>query len=264
MQAASQAHIRRLAKLRLKKYRLEYSRFLLSGWNTVQSALRSPFLSAQALYVTEAAGDDLKRLRLNAALPVFRLTEKEAAKISEERHPQGIFLEAQLPQFAAPDFSAGQKSLYLHEVNDPGNLGTIIRTALRFGFRQMLLSPHSADPYQPKVVRASTGYVTHMRIYEGITSRDVRRWREAYPLFIVGTAVTTGRPLHHLRLKKQQALLLMFGSEAHGLNEELLRLCDQRVTIGGEQEVESLNLAVSAGIILNYCYTEERKVRNVR
>ncbi len=264
MQQASQAQLRRLAKLRQKKYRLQYNRFLLSGLNTVQSALESAFTPAQALYVTEAAKAWLPTLAPGTALPVYLLAEKEAAKFSDEQHPQGIFLEAELPHFGEPDFSAKQKSIYLHEINDPGNLGTIIRTALRFGFRRMLLSPHSADPYQPKVVRASTGYVTHMRLYESVKVETLRHWQRNQRLHIVGTAVEGGVKLQNFQLPAKKSLLLIFGSEAHGINDELLQLCDQLITIPGESTVESLNLAVSAGIILNYCYTEERKGRDVR
>lgn len=264
MQRVSQAQLQRLAKLRQKKYRLEYQRFLLSGPNTVQSALQSEFTKARALYVTEAGKSWLKELPIAPALPVFLLTEKQAVKISDETHPQGIVLEAELPPVAEAQFDDGIKSIYLHQINDPGNLGTIIRTALRFGFRQMLLSPQSADPFQPKVVRASTGYVTHLRLCEGVTAEQLRRWRQTANVHIAGTAVEGGIPLQDFRLPAKQPLLLVFGSEAHGIDEDIAQLCHELITIPGEALVESLNLAVSAGIILHHCYTEERKGRDVR
>ena len=111
MRTASQAQIKRLAKLQQKKYRREFQRFLLSGLNTVHSALQSEYTRPRALYITEAAKKWLKKVAPDAALPVYQITEKEAVKISEETHPQGIILEADLPVFAEPRFEASSKSI---------------------------------------------------------------------------------------------------------------------------------------------------------
>lgn len=204
-----------------------------------------------ALLLQEGKEALLSGLPIDKAAPRYLLTERDFMRISDEDTPQGIALLAERPSLnllAHPPRAAFLP--YLEQVNDPGNLGTIIRSLLWFGHHEILLSPGSVDPFSPKAVRSSAGSVTHCRIYEDIELDKLRTMRNEKSYKILGTAMDGERTIREWHPAKDERWILLFGSEAHGLSREARSMCDQLVAIPKPGFGESLNLATSVALFL--------------
>lgn len=252
LQTAGKSLIRELAKLTQRKYRRLSRRYIISGLRAVTGSLQSQNIEAQTLLLQEGREDLLEKLPPGAGeLPCRLLPEKDFMRISAENAPQGIALLANRPVY---DWRRQKPSsavlLYLQQINDPGNLGTIIRSALWFGFKDILLSPRSTDPFGPKAVRSSAGYISHCRIYEDIAAAELKTLGHELGYQIVGTAAQEARDIRSFGPSEDKPVILLFGSEAHGLSPDLRELCGQMFTIPKSGWGESLNLATSVALFL--------------
>lgn len=233
-----------LRKLHQKKYRRRFGLFLAEGEHLVQELERAlPYNSAlgdSVLYVTERYRD------YPTSLQVREITQSAMAKLSDTPSPQGII--ACVPTEAVRPSAAAQpaKSLYFHEIQDPGNLGTILRTLAWFGGFQCLLSPGSVDPFNSKVVRAGMGAVFHVPIEEDVTPSALRDRFETFAcLDMAGDSVSS--PAF------RAAACYVFGNEARGVPQSLIDELQARpFSIAGSGAVESLNLAS----VVNMCVYE--------
>ncbi len=250
-QLISRNQIQYFSKLNQKKYRRQYGRYLISGLNSIRSALEDTECAWEYLLLREDRRSLLKHLPLQPKEEhILIVQERDFRRINREEHPQGIALVAVRPDTDFKRWRAGNTVLYLDRVNDPGNLGTIIRTACWFGINHLLLSPDCADPFNPKVVRASTGYVAKIHMAENVTRQHLSILKEKESFYLFGTAVENGEPLTHFHRQRHRKKMILLGSEAHGLEESLLKMCQEIITIPRTGFGESLNLAVSAGIIM--------------
>jgi len=145
------------------------------------------------------------------------------------------------------DMMEADTILLLDRVNDPGNLGTIIRTADWFGVNDIILSEESVDPYNEKVVRSTMGSIFRTHIYQSEYIVETVEFLKKNGYSIV-TLDMEGRDIRDLPKKGKQAFL--FGSESHGISDTLRALADESYTISGNGNAESLNLAMSVGITL--------------
>jgi TrmH family RNA methyltransferase len=230
-------------KLQQKKYREEFGHFLVEGEHLVlelqKAAQQIPSLKSSELFVTEqyqAWQSDFK---------THVITEKQMAQISDTKTPQGIL--AVVPFLpAALNTAKSERTIYLHEVQDPGNLGTILRTLAWFGRFRLLLSPNSVDPYNPKVVRSSMGAIFHVAMEFDVPLDSLNnRFKK------IACLDMQGKPLSDASLKDFDCYL--FGNEARGVPREHLReLNAQAFTIQGCGAIESLNLASA----VNMCVYE--------
>ncbi len=245
------------AKLKQKKYRDLQGRYLISGLNAIQGALASG-QEPLAVFIMQGREHLAEAFSAWLSAGIYSVTEKEFGRIVDEKNPQGIALLMKRP---FPDFNTFRPLhgifIYLEAVNDPGNLGTIIRSALWFGADTILLSPGSADPFQPKVVRASAGAAARIHLYEQVEPTDLERLKKETHLQIAATVVHGGVALNSFTYASETPLLLAFGSEAHGLSDEMVALSDIRLTIPKKGKLESLNLAISAALCL-YEITREK------
>ncbi len=252
----SRAAVQDVAKLKQKKYRDLQNRYLVSGWNAVRGCLEQSGPRIEAVLVQKGKEAFLEQLPAELHSQVFGLSEKEFKHISDEQTPQGIALLVQKPETRLDlNQNAFKKIIYLEEINDPGNLGTIIRSALWFGVDAIWLSPGSVDPFQPKVVRASAGYVAHATLFEEVDTKQLEQFKTKQKGLIVGTLLRDAESLRTWKAPKTQPWLLAFGSEAHGLSALLQGLCDVRLTIPKNGVGESLNLGVSVAVCL-YAFGE--------
>ncbi|MBN2424397.1 MAG: RNA methyltransferase [Calditrichaceae bacterium] len=243
--------IQELASLKIKKYRDRQGLYIISGLNTVEQCVSGPYLKINKVVIENGREPLLKSIKLPGHAIIQTCSAKDFKKISDENTPQGILLVVQKPDIDKKRwYDSPSDILYLHEINDPGNLGAIFRTALWYGIKTILLSGNSADPYQPKVARSSAGSITYLKIIENVHPEWLSSLKEKNVLFI-GTDLKSGQPPEKIAQKIDKPWLLMMGSEAHGLNAGLLRLCDHIISISGKGIGESLNLAVSAGICLH-------------
>ncbi|MCC2616519.1 RNA methyltransferase [Aestuariibacter halophilus] len=233
-------------KLHQKKYRNQLGHYLVEGEHLIlelQKAISNPAEAQRiTLYVTEEHADWARQLGSGFRLEV--VNDKQMAQLSDTQTPQGMLACVPLPDLSAHQSAPqpGEKCIYLHEVQDPGNLGTIIRTLAWFGGFRLLLSPNSVDPFNPKVVRASMGAIFHLPIEVDVALADLpqRFTRFAY-LDLHGTPVNTPAFADYD--------CYLFGNEARGVPlASVTAINGNAFTIPGSGAIDSLNLANSVGI----------------
>jgi TrmH family RNA methyltransferase len=231
-----------LKKLHQKKYRQALGYFLVEGEHPVlelqKAAARNPALQACELYVTK------EHAHWRSPFETHVLSEIQMAQISDTRTPQGII--ALVPMWPAAAPRADEYVIYLYEIQDPGNLGTILRTLAWFGNFRCLLSPGSVDPYNSKVVRASMGAIFQVPMELEV---ELPALRERFAR--IACLDMAGESLQSPDFKAFDCYL--FGNEARGLPREQLTALDAKpFTIAGRGAIESLNLAS----VVNMCVYE--------
>ena len=170
--------------------------------------------------------------------------------MSDTVTPQGLIAVCTIPQPIFPQVSAStfSKFVYLSEVQDPGNAGTIIRSADAFGFDAVLISPQSVDVYSPKVVRSTAGSLWHIPVFQGVNLSEVLKWECQF----IALDATAEIPLSKVR--GDQSIVAIFGNEARGLNtsQEIMEsdksIISVRIPMPGN--AESLNLSAAASIVM--------------
>ncbi len=259
-QRLTHARQKALAKLQQKKHRDAAGLFLVSGLRAVSGVLAlSPGHHVQEVIIREDQEHRLNTAPFNTLDDVTIYVTDDAGfrAISDERHPQGIALVMRKPQsISFPDAPLPGITYYLYEINDPGNLGTIIRTAAWFGVQHILLSPNSVDPYSPKCVRATAGAIFKVRIWEDVSAEYLTAVRNAGHT-IWASDVRDGQALSSLKI--EPGALVLMGSEAHGLPEDIRALATSAIHIPGPGEGESLNLATATAIIMYHFRSQENK-----
>jgi TrmH family RNA methyltransferase len=243
--------VKRLRELHHGPGRLEQQRLLLEGTHLIEEALRLG-LAPDGLLATTPWLD--RHQDLVAALPASTAWRQASAEVLEAvattRHPDGVIaslpwaLPGPLPPAETPAFA-----LLLDNVQDPGNLGTLLRTALAAGVEQIWLV-EGADPWQPKVLRASSGASLALVIARFSAAQGVERIRSAQSagLAVVGTVARGGDP--YWRHDWRGPTLVMLGNEGSGLSAELLARADRLLSLPHSAAVESLNVAVAAAPLL--------------
>jgi TrmH family RNA methyltransferase len=227
-----------IKKLQQKKYREEFGHFVLEGEHLVQelqkAAVRDARLRTSEVYVTR----EFAHWKTQLAMQVVSARQME--QISETRSPQGIAAVAPLLPAAPP--GAGERAIYLHEVQDPGNLGTILRALAWFGKFRCLLSPGSVDAYNGKAVRASMGAIFHVPLESDVPLHALpARFERIASLDLRGSVITA--PIF------REFQCYVFGNEARGLPREALAAIKAApFTIAGTNVIESLNVAATVTI----------------
>lgn len=234
-------------KLHQKKYRTQLGHYLVEGEHLIlelQKALKQqPSAANVTLYITEAHQG--WAAQLDAGFKPVVVSEKQMAQMSDTKTPQGIIACVPLPDLTAQTEKASEtaeRCIYLHEVQDPGNLGTIIRTLAWFGNFRLLLSPNSVDPFNSKVVRSSMGAIFHLPIELDVPleSLSARFDRFAY-LDLQGEQLSAPQFADYP--------CYLFGNEARGVPSDALTAFNaDAYTIPGSGSIDSLNLASSVGI----------------
>jgi TrmH family RNA methyltransferase len=230
-------------KLHQKKFREELGFFIVEGEHLVQELQRAAKhdarLRASEIYLTRDYA------QWSSLLPTHIVQSKQMAQISETRSPQGIAAVVPLLTTAAAE---PRRAIYLHEVQDPGNLGTILRTLAWFGGFRCLLSPDSVDVHNGKVVRASMGAIFHVPVEIDVPlSALAGRFARVACLDLGGEPVAT--PFF------RGFDCYLFGNESRGLPSEA-RAIASAFTIPGTRAIESLNVAASVNISLYEIHRE--------
>ncbi len=185
---------------------------------------------------------------VEASDEVFELDGEVLANLAPTKTPQGVLAVVEAPRWPPWPASSGV-GLYLEGVQDPGNLGAIIRSAAGLGAAAVLLAPECADPWGPAAVRGSAGAVFRIPVERDVSlSRAADRLRRHQgELWATGSE---GQPLD--KWSPSSPMLLLLGAEGQGLSKEALAVADNTVTIPLHRDVESLNVAVAAGIVLSH------------
>jgi TrmH family RNA methyltransferase len=230
--------------------------FLVEGPHAVAEALASPRHQAVELFLTPTAADrEVELLRVAAAddVPVVLVTDRVAASLSDTVTPQGVVAVVRSAADSLDAVLAANPRLIvvLVDVADPGNVGTVIRTADAAGADAVVLAGHSVDPHNPKVVRASAGSLFHLPVPRADTTETLSALHH-HGVQLLATAVDSAAELFDVagtgRLGKPVAWLL--GNEAHGLPHDVAGAADLTVRIPIRGRAESLNLAAAAAVCL--------------
>lgn len=188
--------------------------------------------------------------RLSPEVEVAQASDRAFESVVQTVTPQGIaaLVDIQRPEFSALLRAANVLLVLACGVQDPGNLGTILRTAEAFGAHGVLTLKSTVNASNPKVVRASAGGVLRLPVYSGLDGDSVFHQLRQAPIRIVAADTRSQASIEECNLRGSVAILI--GNEAAGLNEEWARWADERVRIPLELQVNSLNAAVSAAIFL--------------
>ena len=175
----------------------------------------------------------------------FIVNEKIKNSISQTESPQGIFAVVKMKEFSI-EFR-DKRFVILDRIQDPGNLGTIIRTSDAAGFNTIILDKGSVDPFNPKVVRSSQGSLFHLKIINSDIKRIIEELKDR-GVKILGTSPKGDKIYTDVNIRDR--LAIVFGNEAKGIRDEILSMCDETIRIPIYGGAESLNVSVSSGIIL--------------
>lgn len=242
--------VKAAAELKQKKYRQQQGLFLAEGLRTVEEAVR--YGAVQSIFYTAIDDDRTRAVLEEAAAKQIKLvcvSDKVLKKIADTETPQGIIAVCEMLSKRLDDFLAsGKMLLVLDRVTDPGNIGTMLRTADAAGVGGLLLLQGCADIYAPKTVRASMGSLFHLPVLSGLSEELlVQAARKAgYELLV--TCLDGADNLYKADLQGRIAFVM--GNEANGVSPALLAAADKRVFIPMQGRAESLNVAMAAGIVM--------------
>ncbi|MBB1080114.1 RNA methyltransferase [Limosilactobacillus sp. STM2_1] len=240
-------HVKDWKKLQTKKARQQTGTYLLDGWHLVQEASKAGIELLELIGTADqlVAHSDLTTM----AGHVYEVTEEIMKHITDTVTPQGIAAVVTMPD--AHRMPAGPLKgawLFLDRVQDPGNVGTMVRTADAAGFAGVVVGHRSADLFGPKVVRSMQGSQFHLQLFEG----DLRKW--------IADFKSIGAPVFGTQLNPQaknfrtvnpgDTFALVMGNEGQGMSNELLSMTTDNLYIPMRGDAESLNVAISAGILM--------------
>ena len=228
--------IKKLVKLQMKKYRDLYKEYVIEGEHLIEEALKVGCILE--VFVVEG-------YEYNIDSPITVVSRSVMKKISTMDTPGNVIALCK----KIINKNIGKKILLLDEIQDPGNLGTIIRSSVAFNIDTIILSENTVDLYNPKVLRATQGIYNFINIFsmdsksaiEDIKSRGIK---------LYGTSVINGVDVKSLSDEEKCSFCLIVGNEGNGVRDEVLELCDKNLFIKMNENVESLNVGIATSIIL--------------
>jgi len=233
--------VKNAKKLHQKKYRK--SAYLIEGWHLFEEAVQAG-VTIEKIFALESYRDQL------ATFPqTIWVSEEILLDLADAQTPQGIVAVIQKEEVGLPELHQG-KYLFLEDVQDPGNVGTMIRTADAAGFTGVIVSDKSADIYSLKTLRSMQGSHFHLPIYRMPLVSFVEEAKKSnLPIL----ATTLSRESKDYReLSSLENFVLVMGNEGQGISSVMAESADQLVHIGMKGRAESLNVAVAAGILMFY------------
>ena len=229
--------VKNYIKLKDRKYRKKSKTFIVEGRHLVLEAYKKGIIKELILE---------KDVVVPLDCPVVYVTNEIINKISLMESPSNIMA---LCNMMEDKEIIGDRILMLDDIQDPGNLGTIIRSAVAFNVDTIVLSPNTVDLYNPKVIRSTQGMMFHINIIVKELS-DVITELKKKEIPVYGTKVDYGMDVRTFKEKDRRKYCLVMGNEGNGVSDSVLELCDEYLYIGMNEVVESLNVGVATSIIL--------------
>jgi len=226
--------IKDASSLRMKKTRQEKGLFLMEGIKNLDMALK--YGHVKTIFTS------IGLPKLHQDIETYKVNDEIIAKLASSENPEGVVFVCEYikPLKEKKDY---HKIIYLDHINDPGNLGTIIRTAAAFNYDAIIMSEGTCDLYNEKVIAASKGSIFLIDcLYDDIANYDK-------PV-IVSVLDEDTIPLS--KAKPLKDFILVIGNESHGVSEEIIDCASQKVKIEISERIDSLNAAIAAGILMNY------------
>lgn len=242
------ARVKALISSRGVKERKAAGEFVAEGFQCFREAIVSKDgPKIQALYVTPSARVKVDELTDLSLVNTFDVTDEVMRAMSETITPQGILAICAIPQvkLSVLALNGKRKFIYLSEVQDPGNAGTILRSADAFGMDAVITSPGSVDMYSPKVVRSTAGSLWHIPVFEGVLLTDLLSDPKLHSFSLGADGTQT---LSSMSVVGDTVAI--FGNEARGLSTAQSTLGIKVVSIPMPGDAESLNLSAAASIVM--------------
>jgi len=242
--------VKALISSRGAKERIESGSFIAEGIQCIKEALQSRTgPQIQTIYTTTSALEKYADVIKKATCEILSISDDVAKAMTDTVTPQGLVAVCKIPNPSFPVISSSvKKFIYLSEVQDPGNAGTIIRSADAFGFDAVLISPNSVDVYSPKVVRSTVGSLWHIPVFQSVTIKEIIDWDCQF----IALDATAELPISMVRTDR--SVVAIFGNEARGLNtaQDISHAKNAivPVKIPMPGNAESLNLSAAASIVM--------------
>lgn len=231
--SASNNTIKALIKLKQKKYRDETGYYLVEGEHLVEEAMKAK--QVECLISTKDITSDL---------PIIVVSNEVMSKLSFTKSPQSIMAKCKIKK--EKKLIDGKRYLILDDLQDPGNIGTLIRTALAFSIDQVILSNNCVDLYNDKLLRSMQGANFHINcIYDDL--KTVISTLKKNNVKIIGSALENGQDIKQIKISEKMAFIV--GNEGNGMNKDILQECDY-VGYIPINTIESLNVAIAGSIMM--------------
>ena len=236
----SKSNISLLQSLQHKKFRREHGLFLVEGYKSVTEFINSAY-QIEAVYHTAAIAP--KMLKLSQKMNFQEISSAILEKISALKTPADIIAVVKIPQWPVLNYTTLNKkfSIVLDGIQDPGNMGTIIRTADWFGIENIICSEDCVEVYNPKVVQATMGSLSRINVHYV----DLASVLSETKLPVYG-ALLDGENIYSTNFGNEG--LVVMGNEGNGLTEKVKQLVTKAITIPGAGNAESLNVAIATAI----------------
>lgn len=236
--------VKQVVKLQQKKYRDEEKKFLLEGFKPIEEAFQSK-VEIEKVFVLKERASKYKFIQNKLILT----TEAILKKISTTDSPPDAVAVAKQKIYTLDDIKSAKRIALLENIKDLGNLGTILRTAKAFSQDAIILFGDTVDLYNPKCVRSAVGNLWKIPV---VQIKDLAILQSTFKNFErIATLPKAENTINLKDYKAKAPYLLMFGSESEGLSQDLIDFSTSKITIEMNNDVESLNLSVSVGIILH-------------
>lgn len=242
----SKSSVKYIQSLQQKKFRDEYGVFVAEGPKVVPELVATQTFQLMALYGTSQwlLEQENNRMEISSGV-IFEISQAELERMSGLKSPNSCLAIFRKKE-TIPPVPTDSLILMLDELQDPGNLGTIIRTADWFGVKQIICSPETTDCYNPKVVQSTMASLGRVEVYY----QDLREWLTPRQDKILLCSSLQGVPLSDIEPAANQVLVI--GNESKGVNASLLAIATALISIPKIGEAESLNAAVATGIMLSH------------
>ncbi|MFZ2975403.1 MAG: RNA methyltransferase [Candidatus Moraniibacteriota bacterium] len=241
--------IKFLKKLGDKKFRDSSEQFLVENLIIISDAMKAGFKPAQIFVSEDLLEKENEKLDLIIAeFPgYFVINEKVNKYFSSLSTPSGIcaIFEKQEKEIDFKD-----NIIYLNYINDPGNLGTILRTAVAYDLKNIIIDEKCADIYSAKTISAAKDAIFKLNIAKDDNLKIFSEIKKVMPIF----ATSLGGEALDDKIFQEEKFCLILGNEANGVEEKIMKLADKKVKISQSREIESLNVAVAAGILFEKIY----------
>lgn len=238
--------IKNIRKLKEKKYRDEADSFIIEGIKLIEEAMEENIEIKKIIVCNEFNENFSQDLLYKIAKYDVIYVPKNIFKIlTDVTNPQGILAVVSKNKKSSIDYTQNFY-LILDNIQDPGNMGTILRTADSINLNQIIVAKGCADCYNPKVVRSTMGAIFRVNVFECDLSKIIKDLKK-HKIKILATDLNTENDIYNTSYERTAVVI---GNEANGVSEEVLKLSDGRIKIPMQGKTESLNAGVATGIIL--------------
>lgn len=227
-----------IKSLQVKKYRKQEQSFVVEGRKGVEELLRSDFVTTMV-----CATKEFIRAHDLDGIEVVEATSSELESLGSVETNDSVLAIARTKDNIRPSIGASEYALVLDDIRDPGNLGTIIRTADWYGIRNIIASEETADFYNPKVIRSTMGSFCRVKVFYTSLTEFLKDQRNVYGTFL------DGKDVHQIQFAPNG--LIVIGNESNGISEGIAKYITQKITIPRFGSAESLNASIATGIILD-------------